>query len=71
MSITVNAICPGYIQTPALDHLDKDATRALKKSIPIRRFAEPSEIASAVHYLASKPAAYITGATLKIDGGIF
>ncbi|MGJ8672640.1 SDR family oxidoreductase [Rubritalea sp.] len=71
MGITVNALCPGYIETSALDHMSADQAKALKKSIPMRRFGRASEVASAVFFLANADAAYITGSTLKIDGGIF
>lgn len=70
MGITVNAICPGYIETAATDTGDAEETKARKKAIPMRRFGTPREVAAAVFFLASKDAAYITGATLKIDGGI-
>lgn len=71
MGITVNAICPGYVETNALAHMDGEQSKALKKSIPMRRFGKPEEVASAVFFLANIDAAYITGSTLKIDGGIF
>ncbi len=71
MGITVNALCPGYVETAALDHMSADQAKALKKSIPMRRFGKPKEVASAVFFLANSDAAYITGSTLKIDGGIF
>jgi 3-oxoacyl-[acyl-carrier protein] reductase len=70
MGITVNCLCPGYVETAALDEMDAEQKKALKKSVPMRRFAQPREVASAVYYLASEDAAYITGSTLKIDGGI-
>lgn len=71
MGITANSVCPGYIETAATDEGDADAKKAKKKSIPMRRFGQPKEVAAAVFFLASKDAGYITGATLKIDGGIF
>lgn len=71
MGITVNALCPGYIETTALDDMSADQAKALKKAIPMRRFGKPEEVASAVFFLANPDAAYITGSTLKIDGGIF
>ncbi|MCL4107908.1 UNVERIFIED_CONTAM: hypothetical protein GTU68_001225 [Idotea baltica] len=69
--ITVNAISPGYIATDAISHLDKDSEKAIKKTIPARRFGTPEEVASAVFFLANPSAGYITGSNLKIDGGIF
>lgn len=69
--ITVNSICPGYIETPALADMNNDQKKAQKRTIPMRRFGQPAEVAAAVFFLASADAAYITGAALKIDGGIF
>jgi len=71
MGITVNSICPGYIETAALSEMSDEQKKAQKRSIPMRRFGQPSEVAAAVFFLASIDAAYITGAALKIDGGIF
>ncbi|MFK5921429.1 MAG: SDR family oxidoreductase, partial [Verrucomicrobiota bacterium] len=69
--ITVNALCPGYVDSGALDGIDPDKKKALIRQIPMRRLGRPEEIATAVVFLASTKAAYITGSTLKIDGGIF
>ncbi|MCP5555158.1 MAG: SDR family NAD(P)-dependent oxidoreductase [Verrucomicrobiales bacterium] len=69
--ITVNAVCPGYIDTGALEALDDDTRRRLEAGIPMRRFGRPGEVAAAVDFLASEAASYISGAVLKIDGGIF
>lgn len=69
--ITVNSILPGYIETEALAGMDDEARNSAQKGIPMRRFGKPSEVAAAVYFLASHDAAYITGATLKIDGGIY
>lgn len=69
--ITVNAICPGYIETSSLDSIDPDKKKALIKQIPMRRIGQPEEVAAAVVFLASSRAGYITGSSLKIDGGIF
>ncbi len=68
--ITVNALCPGYIDTDALDSIDPDKKKALIRQIPMRRLGQPEEVAATVVFLASQQAAYITGSTLKIDGGI-
>ncbi|MEP2774326.1 MAG: SDR family NAD(P)-dependent oxidoreductase [Luteolibacter sp.] len=70
MGITANSVCPGYIETAATDGGDAEEKKARKKAIPMRRFGQPKEVAAAVFFLASKDAGYITGATLKIDGGI-
>lgn len=69
--ITVNAVLPGYIETDAIGGMDEETKKRAKAGIPMRRFGKPEEVASAVYYLASKDAAYVTGASLKIDGGIF
>lgn len=69
--ITVNSILPGYIETDALGDMDEEARKNARRGIPMRRFGKPEEVAAAVYFLASKDAGYITGASLKIDGGIF
>lgn len=71
LNITVNAICPGYIDTGSLASLLPEARQAALARVPMRRFGKPEEIAAAVRFLASDEAAYITGSVLKIDGGIF
>lgn len=69
--ITVNSILPGYIETEALGEMDDEARKTAQRGIPMRRFGKPAEVAAAVYFLASDDAAYITGAALKIDGGIY
>lgn len=71
IGITVNAVCPGYIETEALQGMDKETRTAALSKIPARRFGKPEEVAAAVRFLACPAAAYITGSALKIDGGIF
>lgn len=68
--ITVNAVCPGYIDTEALAGRSDEERQALARTIPMRRFGRPAEVAAAVTFLASRDAGYITGSVLKIDGGI-
>ena len=70
IGITVNAICPGYIETEALAGLDAEERKAAQARIPMRRFGRPDEIAAAARFLACAEASYITGSILKIDGGI-
>lgn len=74
--ITVNSIAPGFIDTERLRYLystepDPDAARARDaETIPLRRFGSPDEIAAAAAFLCSTEAAYITGVTLLVDGGL-
>ena len=68
--ITVNAVAPGFIATAMTDKLTDDQKSAILAQIPSGRMGEPSEIASAVQYLASNEAAYITGTTLHVNGGM-
>jgi 3-oxoacyl-[acyl-carrier protein] reductase len=70
MGITVNAVCPGYIEGGLPTDWDDEHRKNLMRQIPMRRFAKPEEVASAIFFLASAEASYITGAHLKIDGGI-
>ncbi|HKQ38225.1 MAG TPA: SDR family NAD(P)-dependent oxidoreductase [Verrucomicrobiae bacterium] len=70
LGITVNAICPGYVETDALASLPEEQRAAALAKIPMRRFGKPAEIAAAVRFLACPEASYITGSVLKIDGGI-
>jgi 3-oxoacyl-[acyl-carrier protein] reductase len=70
IGITVNAICPGFIETEALSAMNDEGRKEARSKIPMRRFGKPEEVAGAVRFLASSEASYITGSTLKIDGGI-
>jgi 3-oxoacyl-[acyl-carrier protein] reductase len=71
IGITVNAICPGYIETEALNGMDAVERKAITARIPMRRMGLPAEVAAAVRFLACPEAGYITGSVLKVDGGIF
>jgi len=69
--ITVNAVAPGTTATERFKALrSPEETRRLAESVPLRRIAEPSEIAESVLFLASDAARYITGATLDVNGGL-
>lgn len=68
--ITVNAVAPGFIETAMTDKLSDDQKAGILGQIPTGRMGSPGEIASAVLYLASPEAAYVTGATLHVNGGM-
>jgi 3-oxoacyl-[acyl-carrier protein] reductase len=68
--ITVNAVAPGFIATAMTQKLTDDQKTGIMGQIPAGRMGTPDEIASAVVYLASAEAAYITGATLHVNGGM-
>jgi len=71
LNITVNAVCPGFVETEALGTMSLEGRQAVQAKIPMRRFGRPEEVAAAVRFLACSEASYITGSVLKIDGGIF
>lgn len=66
--ITVNAVAPGFIKTDMTADLDESA---LEKTIPVRRFGTPEEVAELVGFLASPVASYITGDVISINGGLY
>jgi 3-oxoacyl-[acyl-carrier protein] reductase len=68
--ITVNAVAPGFIATAMTDKLTDEQKSGIMGQIPAGRMGTPDEIASAVVYLASVEAAYVTGATLHVNGGM-
>lgn len=68
--ITVNNIAPGFIETELIADLPPEQVSEYKKTVPMKRFGTVDEVASAVKFLASKEASYITGATLEISGGL-
>ena len=74
--ITANVVCPGPTATPLLDEIvdasaDGDKViAAMARAVPMKRVGQPQEVASAVAYLASDPAGFITGQTLSVSGGL-
>lgn len=68
--ITVNNVCPGFIDTELLADLPEEQRKEYMKDVPMKRFGKVEEVAAAVLFLASKEASYITGASLEISGGL-
>lgn len=68
--ITVNCIAPGFISTPMTDALNEKQTASIKEAIPAQKFGTPDDVAAATVYLASLEAAYVTGQTLHVNGGM-
>jgi 3-oxoacyl-[acyl-carrier protein] reductase len=69
--INVNAIAPGYIETPMTDALPDKAKEELKRLIPMDRLGKPEDVAEAVLFLVSEASSYITGQVLNVNGGIY
>jgi 3-oxoacyl-[acyl-carrier protein] reductase len=69
--ITVNAVAPGFIDTDMTRALSDDQKKALLAQIPAGRLGSPQDVAAAVVFLASPAAAYITGETLNVNGGMY
>jgi 3-oxoacyl-[acyl-carrier protein] reductase len=70
-SITVNCVAPGFIDTDMTRALSPDQVAVLQQQIPLGRFGDPDDVASAVRFLASREAGYITGVTLHVNGGMY
>lgn len=70
-NVRCNAICPGFITTDMTHALDEKVKDAYLTSIPLKRMGEPEEVANLVCFLLSKASSYITGETIKIDGGLY
>ncbi|MDD3764250.1 MAG: acetoacetyl-CoA reductase [Nevskiales bacterium] len=68
--VTVNTVAPGYVQTPMTAAMRADVLERIVGEVPMRRMAQPEEIADAVAFLCSDRAAYITGALLPVNGGL-
>jgi 3-oxoacyl-[acyl-carrier protein] reductase len=68
--ITANVVAPGFIETEMTAELSPDLMKTYLARIPANRFATPDEVAAVVRFIASKDAAYITGAVIPVDGGL-
>jgi 3-oxoacyl-[acyl-carrier protein] reductase len=69
-NITVNVVAPGFIETDMTEQLGSDVAEEVVRRVALGRLGKPEEIAAAVGYLASDDAAYVTGQTLVVDGGL-
>ena len=69
-NVTVNVVAPGFIETDMTKALGEEAHKALLGQVPLERLGQPDDIASAVAFLASSEASYITGETLHVNGGL-
>jgi 3-oxoacyl-[acyl-carrier protein] reductase len=69
--VTCNAIAPGFIETDMTATLPEDILEKVQTAIPLKRMGKAEEVAALALFLASDPAAYITGEVIKIDGGMF
>jgi 3-oxoacyl-[acyl-carrier protein] reductase len=69
--ITVNAVAPGFIATAMTDVLPEDVKKAYLELIPMKKFGLPKDVASAVRFLLSDDAAYVTGQVISVNGGMY
>ncbi len=67
--VTVNCVAPGFVETEMISFLTKEAREDFAKRIPLRRFGTPEDIAPLVSFLCGEGAAYLTGQTIRVDGG--
>ena len=70
-NITVNAVAPGFVETPMTDVLPEKVKEDLRTRIPLGRMGSPRDVAAAIVFLASDEAAYITGHVLNVNGGMY
>ncbi len=69
--ITVNCVAPGFIATPMTDVLTDEQKARISGNIPMQRMGSPEDVASAVTYLSTDAAAYVTGQTIHVNGGLY
>lgn len=69
-NIKVNAVAPGFIESPMTDKLDDRIVKEMMEHIPLKRLGKPEDVADIVSFLASSKADYITGQVLSVDGGM-
>ncbi len=69
-NITVNCVSPGFIDTDFIANLPPEQLDAYRKSVPMKRFGTPEDVANAILFFASEESAYITGSVLEITGGL-
>jgi 3-oxoacyl-[acyl-carrier protein] reductase len=69
--ITVNAVAPGFIDTDMTKNLPEDAKKYMLEQIPLKRIGSPQDVATAVLFLSSDEASYITGQVLRVNGGMY
>jgi 3-oxoacyl-[acyl-carrier protein] reductase len=70
-NITCNAVAPGFIATAMTDRMSEQARESLSGQIPLQRLGLPEDVSSAIAFLASEEAGYITGAVLNVSGGLY
>jgi len=68
--IRANAVCPGFVATPMVKAMPEKVLQGMEEKVPMRRLAQPSEIASVYAFLASDEASYINGAAIEVTGGL-
>ncbi len=69
--VTVNTVSPGYVDTPMTLAMDEGVRTKIISGIPMRRMAQPAEIASAIAFLVADENGYVTGANIPVNGGLF